>query len=244
MKKLICIILIIICSLGVLPVNSQTLERFYHSKKVDSIVAKVDSVLRSNATWMNGSPIVKAKYCHDDSHNDKFIEKDVCLDSIVYVPIYGNISFYNYRPVDSLTKDYFLSWRFVKDLDSVPKQDGTIVEAPWILLYDYSHREVYEIRGWDLRKNYINSRLECCDDFDYNNVFYKFVAEMCYGDWVDFVFYYPTVWDKNYCYPLENMLFAVKGEHLYVIYIDGKLLPCICPIEDFTDFYWDKMVHQ
>ena len=184
-----------------------------------------------NEMYMEADKLRNLKYCQQDIF--EVIEADpkyaVLKDSKEEVYRLKNVY------PDVFWKGAYICTALVKYADNDWEINGVVFN---------SHREVYEIRGWDLRKNYINSRLECCEDFDYNNVFYKFVAEMCYGDWVDFVFYYPTVWDKNYCYPLENMLFAVKGEHLYVIYIDGKLLPCICPIEDFTDFYWDKMVHQ
>lgn len=245
MKKYASIILLVICSLGVLSANSQTLEKLYHSKKVDSIVAVVDSVLRSNATWVNGLPIVKAKYCLNDFQRSgvSFVEKDICLDSTVYIPIYCDISFHQYRPVDTLTKDYFLSWRFVQDLDSNPQPRNKVFEQSTILLYDYHHREVYITRG-HFYKKITKCSVECCNYFEGDYALYKFVAELCYGGRADFVFLYPTIWDGQYCYSPGYMLFAVKDEHLYVILNCETISPCIVTIEDFVDCCWDRYVKQ
>lgn len=242
MEKTLRILAIMICSLSVLPAKSQTLEKMYHSKELDLCVTKVDSALRSKAIWKNGSPTTIAKYCCGESPFN--IEKTVCLDSMVFVPIYCNVSFSDNRPTDSLTKDYFLSWKFLTDLDSLSKKGKTFFDQPRIYMYDYFHREVYEVGGWSIHKGIKNCNLQCCCNIDGEREFLKFVAEMYYGGWIDFAFGYPTVWYSDYCSYIWDLCFAVKDERLFVIYVEEERYPCICPIEDFMDCCWDKMVYQ
>lgn len=242
MKKTLRILAIIICYLSILPANSQTLEKMYHSKELDIFVAKVDSALRSNATWVNGSPRTTAKYCCDDL--PFYTEKTVCLDSMIFIPFYCNVSFSNNRPTDSLTKDYFLSWKFLKDLDSLSKQGKTFLDQPRIYMYDYFHREVYEVKGWSMQKGIMNCRLECCCNIDGESEFLKFVAEMYYGGWIDFAFGYPTVWEPGHCSYIWDFCFAVKDERLFVIYVSQSKFPVLYPFEEMIDCNWNKIVRQ
>ena len=242
MKKYASIILLVICSLGVLSANSQTLEKLYHSKKVDSIVAVVDSVLRSNATWVNGLPKTIAKdYCNPEKaifHVDRMAP----LDSMVYVPIYCNVTFYGDQPVDTLTKEYFLSWRFLEDLDSLAKQGKNFYEQPRIYMYDYFNRVMYEVKGWSIRDEIVKCSLECVLYMDAE--FYKFLGEMYYSGRVDFVFGYPLIWEPGYCYSPFLCYFSVKNEKLYLISVDEKFHPFIFQFDEYIECNWDNMNFQ
>lgn len=240
MKKLIRICLVITCLLCVTPVKSQTLENMYHSRMLDSCVAKVDSVLRSNAIWVNGLPKAIAKdYCNPEK-SIYHVDRMAPLDSMIYVPIYCNVTFHGDQPVDSLTKEYFLSWRFLKDLDSLSRQGKTFSEQPRIYMYDYFNREMYEVKGWSIRDEIVECSLEYVLYMD--TEFYKFLGEMCYSGRIDFVFGYPLIWESRYCYSPFLCFFAVKNEKLYLISVDEKFHPFIFQFDEYIECNWDKII--
>lgn len=171
--------------------------------------------------------------------------KDGIIDSsMVLIPIFDIEMVSKPLLLDTLTKDYLKSLRFLKDNDSISAHYGKdCFYLSELLVYKHNTKEVYRVDGFrrfpspksglSIQSNYRISEL-------YNKQLYYFISMLYINTCIDYIFVYPTHWGSEKVI-VDGIFFAIKNNEVFII-TDNEGCSGLFILEDFVDNNWNTLI--
>lgn len=170
--------------------------------------------------------------------NDRMIDSNMIL-----IPLFDVNMVSKKLALDTLTKTYLESLKFLKDNDSISKQNNKdCFYLSKIIVYNKNTDEVFEVRG-DKRFpspiEGVNVSRKYWFSYIYNRPIYYLISKLYVNKCIDYVFVYPTYWGSEKVV-VEGVFFAIKNNEIFVL-SDHEECPGLYLLEDFINVFWNVM---